>query len=176
MVVVMDLLLGIVATAMATDERPPPAVTTVHRETTVATPLDETFAFFSDATNLERLTPAWLNFRIRSKGPLTMREGLLIDYVIRLRGLPIPWKTRIDAWEPGVRFVDRQLNGPYRWWRHEHRFTAVTGGTRVVDHVEFVPRARWLTARFVASEVERIFDYRAEQLKSLFGEGERHDP
>jgi ligand-binding SRPBCC domain-containing protein len=160
---------------MATDERPPPDVTIVHRETVVASPLDETFAFFSDATNLERLTPAWLNFQIRSKGPLTMREGLLIDYVIRLRGLPIPWKTRIDVWQPGVRFVDRQLNGPYRWWRHEHQFEAVAGETRVIDHVEFVPRLRRMTGQLVAADVERIFDYRAKELTRIFGEGEGHD-
>lgn len=169
---VLDVLAGV----MPSDEQSPDPAMVVHRETVVSSPLAETFAFFSDANNLERLTPSWLNFRIRSEGPLTMREGLLIDYVIRLRGVPLPWRTQIDVWEPGVRFVDRQLNGPYLWWRHEHRFEAVPEGTRVIDHVEFVPRARWLTARFVAAEVERIFDYRAEQLKSLFGEGERHDP
>lgn len=167
------MLLDIFAEAMATGERPPTGTMVVHRETIVASPLDATFAFFSDANNLERLTPAWLKFQIRSNGPLTMREGLLIDYVITLRGLPIPWKTRIDVWEPGVRFVDRQLNGPYLWWRHEHRFEAVPRGTRVVDHVEFVPRLRLITGRLVARDVERIFDYRAEELKRIFGEGER---
>ena len=171
----LDLLLDILAGAMATRERPPNGLTVVHRETTVASPLEETFAFFSDANNLERLTPPWLNFQVRSQGPLTMREGLLIDYLIRLRGVPIPWKTRIDVWEPGVRFVDRQLNGPYRWWRHEHRFETVPGGTRVIDHVEFVPRLQWFTGRFVTTDVERIFDYRTEKLKGMFGEGERHD-
>jgi len=167
------VLLDRLAGALTTGERPPHVVTVIHRETTVASPLEATFAFFSDARNLEALTPAWLNFRIRSDGPLTMHEGLLIDYVIRLRGLPIPWKTRIDVWEPKVRFVDRQLNGPYRWWRHEHRFEPAPGGTRVIDRVEFVPRLRLITGRLVARNVERIFDYRAEELKRLFGDGER---
>ena len=96
-----------------------------------------------------------------------MREGLEIDYVISLRGLPIPWKTRIDVWEPGVRFVDRQINGPYLWWRHEHRFEAVDRGTRVIDRVEFVPRLRWVTAHIVRRDVERIFEFRQEVLKRV---------
>lgn len=93
-----------------------------------------------------------------------MREGTILDYRIRLHGVPIPWRTRIDVWEPGIRFVDRQVFGPYRWWRHEHRFEAVAGGTRVVDHVDYLPRVAWLTRRWVRRDVERIFAYRREAL------------
>lgn len=140
----------------------------IHREAVVPVSLDETFAFFSDARNLERLTPPWLNFDVRTRGDLTMREGLIIDYRLSLYGVPIPWRTRIDVWEPGVRFVDRQVRGPYRLWVHEHRFEAVDGGTRVIDHVDFVPRLRWLTSWLVRRDVERIFDYRQQALADLF--------
>lgn len=129
--------------------------------------LDETFAFFSDAGNLERLTPPWLNFKILTPRPIAMREGTLIDYRIVLYGIPIPWRTRIDVWEPGVRFVDRQLSGPYLWWHHEHRFDAVEGGTRVTDHVEYLPRMRWVSRGLVRRDVERIFGYRQEILPAL---------
>jgi ligand-binding SRPBCC domain-containing protein len=97
-----------------------------------------------------------------------MREGLLIEYEISLYGLPIPWLTRIDVWEPGVRFVDRQVRGPYRWWYHEHRFEPARGGTRVIDDVEFVPRFAWLTRGKVQRDVERIFSFRQETLATLF--------
>lgn len=142
----------------------PASVQTLHAETEVPTPLDETFAFFSAATNLERLTPPWLNFRIRTPQPIDMRVGTLIDYQIVLYGVPIPWRTRIDAWEPGVRFVDRQLAGPYVWWHHEHRFEATARGTRVIDHVEFVPRLSLLTSAFVKRDVSRIFEFRQRAL------------
>ena len=161
---VANLLLDLLAIALEAKPRPRD-VTVLERETIVPVPLEKTFAFFSDAANLERLTPGWLNFRIRSRGPLVMREGLEIDYVIVLHGLPIPWKTRIDVWEPDVRFVDRQTHGPYLWWHHEHRFEAVDGGTRVIDRVEYVPRLRWVTSRFVRRDVERIFEFRQEALK-----------
>jgi ligand-binding SRPBCC domain-containing protein len=125
---------------------------------------DVAFAFFADAWNLELITPPWLNFRIRTPRPLAMREGAMLDYRIRLHGVPIPWRTRIDVWEPGVRFVDRQVLGPYRWWRHEHRFESVDGGTRVVDHVEYLPRVAWLSRGWVRRDVERIFAYRQDAL------------
>ena len=171
-----NLLLDIFADALATGERPSSGIQVIHEETIVPTSLDETFSFFSDAFNLEKLTPAWLNFHIRAEGPMKMRAGLEIDYAIVLHGFPIPWKTVIDVWEPGVRFVDRQINGPYVWWNHEHDFEAAAGGgTRVIDHVEFVPRLRLFTSRFVRRDVERIFAYRKEALKRIFAAEARHE-
>jgi ligand-binding SRPBCC domain-containing protein len=158
-----------VAWAPAAGVRPARGIEHLHREVVVSAPLEETFAFFSNAANLERLTPPWLSFRIRTPLPIDMQEGALIDYQIVLHGWPIPWRTRIDVWEPGVRFVDRQIVGPYRWWHHEHRFEAVAGGTRVIDHVEFVPRMRWLSGAMVRRDVARIFDYRQEHLPRLLG-------
>ncbi len=148
--------------------RPIRGVVQLHEESVVPASLEETFAFFSDARNLERLTPPWLNFQITTPTPVAMREGTEIDYRITLYGWPIPWRSRIDIWEPGVRFVDRQLLGPYRWWYHEHRFEQVAGGTRVIDDVEFVPRLRWATGGLVRRDVERIFSYRREMLPSFF--------
>ena len=148
--------------------RPAHGLTILHEEMIVPASLEETFAFFSDAVNLERLTPPWLNFRIRTRMPVAMAEGVEIDYRIVLHGLPIPWRSRIDVWEPGFRFVDRQILGPYRWWHHEHRFESVEGGTRVIDQVEFVPRLRWLTGAFVSRDVRRIFAFRKEELARIF--------
>jgi ligand-binding SRPBCC domain-containing protein len=128
---------------------------------------EDTFAFFADAANLERITPPWLHFTIRTPLPIAMREGITIRYRIRWHGVPIPWLTHIDAWEPPSRFVDRQVWGPYRLWRHEHLFEEVTGGTRVIDRVDYVPRLSWATARIVQRDVERIFEYRRATLLRL---------
>lgn len=158
-------------TLLSAGARPTGRLDELHRETIVPASLDETFSFFSDASNLERLTPPWVNFRITTPPPIVMREGLEIAYRIVLRGTPVPWRSRIEVWEPGVRFVDRQVVGPYRWWRHEHRFEAVAGGTRVVDRVEFLPRMAWLSAPWVRRDVERIFTYRQTRLAELFQGG-----
>jgi ligand-binding SRPBCC domain-containing protein len=134
----------------------------------VAARLEATFAFFSEASNLERLTPGWVQFSIVTPLPIVMRAGLEIDYRIRLRGIPLAWTSRIDVWEPCQRFVDRQIAGPYWWWRHEHRFETVGGATRMIDEVEYLPRAAWATARVVRRDVERIFRYRQHALHQIF--------
>ena len=159
-----DLALPRSAWLLTAGARPTRGLLHLQRDVVVPVALDAAFAFFADAWNLERLTPPWLNFRIHTPRPIEMRVGAILDYRIRLHGLPIPWRTRIDVWEPGVRFVDRQVVGPYHWWRHEHRFEAVDGGTRVLDHVEYVPRLAWVSRHWVRRDVERIFDYRRDAL------------
>jgi ligand-binding SRPBCC domain-containing protein len=160
---------GVVGRLLAADPRPPRGASILQREITVPSALGETFAFFADAANLERLTPPWLNFTIVTPMPVTMREGLEIRYRVGLYGVPIPWITRIDVWEPGVRFVDRQLAGPYRWWHHTHSFEPVADGTRVIDRVEYKPRAEWISGRLVRRDLNRIFAYRHHKLAALFG-------
>ena len=152
----------------AADAQPGRGLTQLRWDTLLPAPVDRAFAFFSDAANLQRLTPPWVRFRIRTPMPVVMREGLEIDYRISVRGLPVPWRSRIDIWEPGVRFVDRQVIGPYRWWRHEHRFEASGLATRVIDEVAFVPRARWVSGGLVRRDVERIFAYRQQTLAREF--------
>jgi ligand-binding SRPBCC domain-containing protein len=133
-------------------------------------PLEEVFAFFSDAANLEALTPQWLHFRIHTPPPIAMRSGTLIDYSIRVHGLPISWQSEISVWDPPHRFVDVQRRGPYRRWEHTHAFAAVDGGTRVTDVVDFDVPFSFLAGRFVRRDVEKIFAFRREALLTRFGD------
>jgi ligand-binding SRPBCC domain-containing protein len=134
--------------------------------------LTEVFAFFSRAENLERLTPPFLRFEITTKGPIEIRPGTLIDYKIRLHGVPIRWRTRIESFEPLVRFVDVQLRGPYRLWHHTHEFEARGDATLVRDRVRwalpFGPLGDLARRLFVARDLDRIFAYRRETIDRLF--------
>lgn len=136
--------------------------------------MGEVFAFFGDARNLNQLTPPSLHFRIVTPTPIAMGQGTLIDYAIRLRGMPMRWRTRISVWEPGRRFVDEQLRGPYALWHHEHTFESRDGGTWMGDRVTFCPALAWapggrvVTNRLVIPELRRIFEYRRSQMKRLF--------
>jgi ligand-binding SRPBCC domain-containing protein len=159
---------GLFARVLTADAGAPPDVSILSREITLPSSLQETFAFFADAVNLERLTPGWLNFRILTAMPVTMCQGVEIRYRVGLYGVPIPWVSRIDVWEPGVRFVDRQLVGPYRWWHHTHGFEEVADGTRVTDRVEYKPRAEWLSGSLVRRDLDRIFTYRHAVLREIF--------
>lgn len=133
-------------------------------------PVEEVFPFFADAGNLERLTPPWLRFRILTPRPIEMRPGALIDYRLRVHGLPLAWRTRIEAWEPPHRFVDAQLRGPYRLWHHTHTFEARDGGTLCRDVVRYaVPGGALVDRLLVRRDVERIFAYRREELNRIFG-------
>jgi ligand-binding SRPBCC domain-containing protein len=139
-------------------------------ELVLPVPIDEVFGFFAEARNLEKLTPPWLRFEVLTEGPITMAAGTLIDYRIHWRGVPLRWRTEIEAWEPPRRFVDRQIRGPYRLWRHEHLFINRGNGTSIIDRVEYAPFGGAFANRLVvARDVERIFAYRHEVLRRDFG-------
>jgi GrpB-like predicted nucleotidyltransferase (UPF0157 family)/ligand-binding SRPBCC domain-containing protein len=129
---------------------------------------DEVFQFFSDAANLEALTPPWLHFQILTPS-IVVRPGALIDYRLRLYGIPLRWQSEISRWEPPELFVDEQRRGPYRSWVHTHSFIEERGGTRVVDRVDFEVPFQWLTGWLVRRNVRRIFAYRTAALLNRFG-------
>ena len=132
-------------------------------------PPEQLFPFFADAANLDAITPPWLNFRIVTPAPVVMRKGALIDYRLRVRGLPLRWRTRINAWEPPHRFEDEQLRGPYRQWIHEHTFEPRDGGTLARDRVRYAVPFDWLVHRWlVRPDLEKIFQHRSEMLKRRF--------
>jgi len=136
-------------------------------------PLDEVFAFFSDASNLEVITPPWLSFSVVTPAPIEMRPGTLIDYRLRFRGFPLRWRSEITSWDPPHRFADAQVKGPYRQWIHEHTFVEKDGGTLAGDRVEYAVWGGALAnALVVRRDVERIFDYRRQTLTAMFGSGD----
>ena len=132
----------------------------------------DVFPFFSNAFNLEKLTPPWLRFQVVTPRPIRMQVGTRIEYRLRLRGVPIRWISEITAWEPPHRFVDRQVKGPYRLWNHEHRFRDSDNGAICEDTVRY---AVWggalVNLLAVERDVKRIFDYRREKLLEIFKPG-----
>lgn len=146
----------------------------LERTQVVAAEAGEVFSFFSDAANLETITPGFLRFRIVTPLPVAMREGARIEYALSLFGVPFRWRTRIARWEPGIRFVDEQESGPYSSWRHTHEFEAGAGSTTMRDRVEYSlplgPVGRAARALFVKGALDRIFDYRRDAIARIFPE------
>ena len=143
-----------------------------HSEQWIGRPINDVFAFFSDANNLEAITPRQLNFHILTPGPIRLAAGARIDYELKIYGIPLKWATLIESWDPPNQFVDVQLRGPYRVWRHTHRFMADGAGTRIVDDVDyqlpFGPVGRLVEALWTRREVAGIFAYRAEVIARRF--------
>lgn len=140
-------------------------------------PIDEVFGFFSDAGNLEKLTPPELGFRILTPQPMDIAEGARIDYRLRLYGVPFRWGTLITAWEPPRRFVDIQVRGPYKDWIHTHEFESIDTGTRINDYVRY--RLRFapigeIAHPLVRSRLKYIFEFREQAIRrALLTEGHK---
>jgi ligand-binding SRPBCC domain-containing protein len=145
---------------------------TLRREQWLPRPVEDVFAFFSEAANLGVITPPWLAFQILTP-PARISEGVKIRYRIGWRGVPMTWTTVIRRWDPPHGFVDVQLQGPYQLWHHTHRFEPHNGGTRMRDIVRYrlplgiIGRAAHFLR--VRQDIEKIFDYRFQRIAELFG-------
>jgi ligand-binding SRPBCC domain-containing protein len=144
----------------------------LYRKTVIPAALTEVFAFFSQAENLDRITPPWLHFRILTPTPLELQRNKRIDFSLRLNRILVRWTTEISEWDPPHSFEDTQIKGPYRQWVHYHRFTASDRSTVMEDAV-FYRVPGWIFEPLVHSylvrpKLEAIFDYRENQVQRIF--------
>jgi ligand-binding SRPBCC domain-containing protein len=144
----------------------------LERRQVVTAPLAAVFPFFAEPGNLARITPPWLAFRMVDPEGVTMRTGASIEYRIRPLLVPQRWVSEITEYDPPHGFVDEQRAGPYRSWRHEHRFRETADGTEISDRIEYAlplgPFGRLGHALFVRRQLESIFDYRGRVVRELF--------
>lgn len=138
----------------------------------IDSPLENVFSFFSDGANLQKLTPSDMQFKVINQSTEKLQAGTLIDYKLKVHGIPMKWKTRINSFNENESFVDDQLKGPYTKWLHRHSFTSVKGGTLICDDVAYkVPlgllgdiTAGW----FIKMDIKKIFNYRNKVVKEIF--------
>ena len=146
----------------------------LERRQRVPLSVEEAFAFYGDADNLEQITPPWLRFRILDPRPGTLSAGARLQYSLVLHRFPIRWMTEIDIWEPPHRFVDFQVRGPYRIWEHTHVFEPVDDATLIIDRVRYAipygPLGMLAHVAFVRRDLRRIFDYRRDAVAALLGD------
>jgi ligand-binding SRPBCC domain-containing protein len=146
----------------------------VHYDLWLPKPVQELFPFFESAKNLEELTPKFLHFEVLRQSTDAISAGTLIDYRLRLHGIPFRWQTRIEKFEINREFIDTEVHGPFEKWHHVHRFEPLHGGTLCSDTVTYkLPLARvgeWGGGAWVRGDVERIFEYRRDTLFEKFGD------
>lgn len=139
----------------------------LERRQRIERPIEEVFAFYGDAHNLERITPPLLGFEVTTPAPIAMGAGTLIEYRLRLHRVPVRWRTRIEVWEPPHRFVDVQVKGPYSLWEHTHTFEQDGPGATVMQDrvrysIPFGPLGDLADRLLVRRDLRQIFDYRRD--------------
>jgi ligand-binding SRPBCC domain-containing protein len=153
-----------------------PRVHILERRQRVELPIQQAFDFYGDAHNLGRITPPWLGFEVTTPAPIAMGVGTLLEYRLKLHGVPVRWRTRIEAWEPPRRFVDAQVKGPYSLWEHTHTFeedgpAATIIGDRVRYSIPFGPLGEAADRLLVRRDLRRIFDFRREAVARQLRQG-----
>lgn len=135
-------------------------------------PSKKVWDFFSDEKNLEKITPEFLNFKVDSITTDKVTAGSIIDYSLKLHGIPLRWRSEITDYEEGKHFVDQQLKGPYAVWHHTHKFKPLAGGTLIEDHVKYRPPLGSLGAlvsmMFIRKDLTKIFNYRRSRVSDIF--------
>lgn len=143
----------------------------LRRRQTIARSLRTVFEFFEQPENLEKITPGSVGFTILTPRPIKMQVGTVLDYTIRLLGLPVRWTTLISEYDAPHRFCDVALRGPYSFWHHTHTFEKTEQGTVMTDEVRYAlpfgPIGRLVHLLWVKRQLDYIFDYRAEVISQL---------
>jgi hypothetical protein len=134
--------------------------------------MDDVFQFFSRAENLNQVTPPELSFSILTPSPIPAQSGTVIDYRIKLMGIPFFWRTLISHVEPPNRFVDIQLKGPYLFWHHEHTFEDKGDHILMTDKVHYLSPGWFLEPLidrlFVRPQLLKIWAFREKRFSEIF--------
>ena len=149
---------------------------TISRTQVIKRPLKEVFAFFERPENLSLITPPSLGFTILSTQPIEMREGALIEYSIKVHGIPMHWTTMITEYDPPHSFIDVQIKGPYRFWQHTHTFRETEEGTEITDEVRYIipfgALGRLINGLRIEKDLKIIFDYRKKVIEEYFADSQ----
>ena len=113
-------------------------VYTLKKEQKISKNILDVFNFFSRPENLAAITPPKMKFKILTPSPIEMKEGSIIDYTVKIFGIPTRWRTIITSYKRNESFVDEQLKGPYSYWHHKHSFESVEDGINIIDEINYV--------------------------------------
>lgn len=132
---------------------------------------EKLFPYFQDEKNLEELTPPWLNFKVLNKSTGQIEKGTVINYQLKLYGVPFTWQTEILDFNKNKSFIDNQVKGPYSKWHHTHEFIPLAGGTVVRDTIRYkVPLSglgKTVAGPKVDRDVQKIFKHRSTKIAEV---------
>ncbi len=134
--------------------------------------IENVFNFFSAAQNLEKITPDFLNFKVKNMSSEEIEKDTIINYKLKIHGIPASWQTQIVEFKPLEMFIDNQNKGPYSMWQHTHTFTPVKNGTLIEDRIKYKIPGHLIgllaLGSFIRKDVTQIFRYRVKSIQSKF--------
>ena len=149
-----------------------PKIYTFYNEQFVPSDMDTVFEFFSRPENLEKITPSSMGFNIITPSPIKMKEGAIIDYTVKIMGVPMRWRTMITSYKKNEYFVDEQLKGPYSYWHHRHSFKEVEGGVLIIDEITYAlpiqAFRKIVHPVLIKPQIEQIFNFRFKTIQDKF--------
>ena len=149
-----------------------PKIYTFYKEQFVPSDMDTVFEFFSRPENLEKITPTSMGFNIITPSPIEMKEGAIIDYTVKIMGVPMRWRTMITSYKKNEYFVDEQLKGPYSYWHHRHSFKEVEGGVLIIDEITYAlpiqAFRKIVHPVLIKPQIEQIFNFRFKTIQDKF--------
>ena len=136
--------------------------------------MDEAWAFFSNPSNLDEITPPDVGFETISGADEPMFAGQIIVHKIKILPMVrVRWVTEITHVVPGKMFIDEQRFGPYKFWHHRHEFEPTKNGhVKMTDTVHYSV-GKWIAGDiahkfFVRRQLDKIFDHRRKVLDEYF--------
>jgi ligand-binding SRPBCC domain-containing protein len=133
----------------------------------------EVFALWSRGADRPLVQPGW-GFRWRGGPPGCVEAGTLLDFRVRMVGLPARWRLMVREWDPPERLVEAGLWGPFARWEHRCRLVAGAGrdgestGTWVEDALVYRLAAGPLGALWLGAgghrALRRAFEARDRRL------------
>ncbi len=150
-------------------ESRPRRPTVLEREFAIERPLDQVFEVLSDPIYVAELSPPDMRMRVNRLSTDQPQLATEIDATLRVRGLPVRWRSELTVWDPPHALCEEQRIGPFRLWRLERLFTDESGSTLVTERLTYaVLGGSVLDRLLVRHDLERFLDFRAERLSQVF--------
>jgi Uncharacterized conserved protein len=146
----------------------------LHYEQFLEASMEEVWNFFSNANNLETLTPPKMKMNVRTKlaNPIVYKDMRIAYTVAPLFGIPVFWETKIIEVEVHSYFIDIQRRGPFKSWKHTHTFIQQENGVMMNDDIEYeLPLGKlgdFFHQPLVLKNLKELFVYRQQICKEIF--------
>ncbi len=145
------------------------------KSTLIATSREELFAFHANPENIKIVTPPYIKTKLLfvSDNPLVAGSSIQLKSV--RFGIPQEWLVKVTDYNAPSYFTDTQLKGPFKLFKHTHKFESSINGTILTDVVYYIPKGNFLgklVKSFIHKELVKMFDYRHWATKNYFEKAE----